>query len=87
MGELSGLAKFLGLDKGSQRSVSDQLQALATLKDFVADLAKGKDALARREAEAARKARLKPVKPTLNAVAAAAKMMAAAKQEGDGEYF
>jgi RNase H-fold protein (predicted Holliday junction resolvase) len=65
LAELQAAAKFLGLDKDAQKSVSDTLAALSILKDFAHALAKCAQENAAREAEASRQAARDAKRPSI----------------------
>ena len=79
LGELSASAKYLGLDKNAQRSISDQLGALSTLRDFASALSRCATETATKKAEAEKRNRrpsVRGLRPTLVAVQAAARLEA-----------
>ena len=59
---VASAARFLGLDKGAQRSVQDQLGALATLREFARALGKCARQMQHKEAEAAKQAARRAVR-------------------------
>ena len=85
--ELSAAARFLGLDKGAQRSVSDQLTAISTLRDFCLALSRCANETAAKKAEAAKlearklHAATRAARPTLGAVLATTRLACAAKAD------
>ena len=77
LAELAVSARFLGLDKGAQRSVSDQLGALSTLRDFSAALSRCAAEAAAKKADAEKRAKRPSIKrPSLVAVQAATRLTA-----------